>query len=174
MRMNKINPFLALGFIIYFAGCASHVRFSSKTAGGEPGAERKAPRFPEPSASDERPVPKPETVSPDATQVQEFTGEELYQEGVASYYAHEFHGRKTANGEVFDMDAMTAAHPTLPFDTRLRVENLSNGKSAVVRINDRGPFAKNRVIDLSRAAAKSIDMIGPGSARVKLYILNVK
>ncbi len=93
------------------------------------------------------------------------------QVGVASWYGNPFHGRQTANGEVYDMNAPTAAHRTLPFDTRVRVENLTNGKTTVVRINDRGPFAKGRIIDLSRKAASEIDMIGPGTARVRLRII---
>jgi rare lipoprotein A len=95
------------------------------------------------------------------------------QEGVASYYAGDFHGRKTANGEVYDMHAMTAAHQALPFNSRVMVTNLDNGKRVVVRINDRGPFVKERIIDLSYGAAKKIGMIGPGTARVKLEVLEM-
>lgn len=89
-------------------------------------------------------------------------------EGVASYYAEEFNGRTTANGEEFNMHAMTAAHRTLPFNTRVRVKNLENGKSVIVRINDRGPFKDDRVIDLSMEAARLLGMIGPGTAKVSL------
>jgi rare lipoprotein A len=92
---------------------------------------------------------------------------------VASYYADDFHGRKTANGEVFDMHALTAAHRALPFNTRVLVTNLDNGKTVVVRINDRGPFVKGRIIDLSYGAAKSVGMIGPGTARVRLNVLEM-
>ncbi|MBD3315706.1 MAG: septal ring lytic transglycosylase RlpA family protein [Chitinivibrionales bacterium] len=91
--------------------------------------------------------------------------------GVASYYGPGFHGRQTANGERFDQYAATAAHRTLPFGTRVRVTNLNNGKSVVVRINDRGPFKRGRIIDLSVGAARQIDMIGPGTARVRLEVL---
>ncbi len=91
--------------------------------------------------------------------------------GVASWYGPNFHGKLTANGEIYDMDGMTAAHRTLPFDSEVVVENLDNGKTTRVRINDRGPFAKDRIIDLSRAAAKEVDMIGPGTARVRLYLV---
>jgi rare lipoprotein A len=94
-------------------------------------------------------------------------------EGVASYYADEFHGRKTSNGEVFDMHSLTAAHRTLPFDTKVRVTNLDNGLSVVVRINDRGPFKDDRVIDLSLEAAKKIGLISNGTAPVKLEILEM-
>jgi rare lipoprotein A len=91
--------------------------------------------------------------------------------GIASWYGNPYHGRRAANGEVYDMDQMTAAHRTLPFNTWLRVENLTNGKSCEVRITDRGPFVGGRVIDLSRAAARTIDLIGPGTARVRLEVV---
>jgi rare lipoprotein A len=93
--------------------------------------------------------------------------------GYASWYGHPYHGRRTSNGETYDMNTMTAAHRTLPFDTVVKVSNLSNGKEATVRINDRGPFVKDRIIDLSYLAARQIDMVGPGTARVKLEILKV-
>jgi rare lipoprotein A len=97
------------------------------------------------------------------------TGSQL--EGIASYYADEFHGRTTANGETYDMNALTAAHKTLPFNTRVRVTNHENGKSVVVRINDRGPFKGDRIIDLSLAAAKAIDMIQHGTAAVTIDVM---
>jgi rare lipoprotein A len=90
------------------------------------------------------------------------------QRGYASWYGPGFHGRKTANGETYDMDAMTAAHKELPFGTIVEVRNLDNGRTTRVRINDRGPFVRGRIIDLSRAGARAIDMIGPGIARVEL------
>ncbi|MGE0053057.1 MAG: septal ring lytic transglycosylase RlpA family protein [Hyphomicrobium sp.] len=91
------------------------------------------------------------------------------QSGVASWYGGKFHGRKTANGERFNQNALTAAHRSLPFGTRVRVTNTSNGNTVVVRINDRGPFVGGRIIDLSRAAASSIGINGVG--RVKLTVL---
>lgn len=91
--------------------------------------------------------------------------------GLASYYGRKFHGRRTANGERFDMNAMTAAHRTLPFGTKVRVTNPSNGRSVVVRINDRGPFVRGRTIDLSRVAAEELGMIARGHARVELEVL---
>jgi rare lipoprotein A len=93
-------------------------------------------------------------------------------EGIASYYAEPYNGRRTASGEIFDTyNAMTAAHKTLPFDTVVRVKNLNNGEEVDVRINDRGPFVKGRVIDLSLLAAKQIDLVGPGVAPVKLKVM---
>jgi len=94
-----------------------------------------------------------------------------YQEGLASYYGEKFHGRKTASGEVFNMYEMTAAHRTLPFGTYVRVTNLENGRSVVVRINDRGPFAKGRIIDLSYAAAKRLGMVHSGVAKVRIEVI---
>ncbi len=91
--------------------------------------------------------------------------------GIASWYGPGFHGRTTANGERYDMYAMTAAHKTLKFGTKVKVTNNTNGKSVVVRINDRGPYVGKRVIDLSRSAANAIDMIGPGTADVTIEIL---
>ncbi len=92
--------------------------------------------------------------------------------GVASYYGRRFHGRLTANGERFNMRAMTAAHKTLPFGSRIKVTNPSNGRSVTVRINDRGPFIPGRVLDLSRGAAEKIGMIRSGHARVQMVLLN--
>jgi len=91
--------------------------------------------------------------------------------GMASYYGRKFHGRRTASGERFDMTAMTAAHPSLPFGTRVRVTNLTNGRAVVLRINDRGPFKRGRIIDVSRAAAKELAMIGPGTAKVRVEVV---
>ena len=93
--------------------------------------------------------------------------------GIASYYADEFNGRKTASGEVYDMNDMTAAHRTLPFGTKVKVTNVDTGKSVVVRINDRGPFKDDRVIDLSLGAAKQLGLISMGTARVILQIVEL-
>ncbi|MCK5573712.1 MAG: septal ring lytic transglycosylase RlpA family protein [Bacteroidetes bacterium] len=94
-------------------------------------------------------------------------------EGIASYYADDFHGRRTANGEVYDMHGITAAHRTLPFNSILRVTNLKNGKTVTVRINDRGPFVGGRIVDLSLGAAKKIDMLNDGTAPVRIEILEL-
>ncbi|MEC7162980.1 MAG: septal ring lytic transglycosylase RlpA family protein [Pseudomonadota bacterium] len=91
--------------------------------------------------------------------------------GIASWYGTKFHGRRTANGEIFDMNLLTAAHPTLPMPVRARVTNLENGKSIIVRINDRGPFAKDREIDLSRKAAEVLGFRDKGTTRVRVQYL---
>jgi rare lipoprotein A len=93
--------------------------------------------------------------------------------GEGSYYASEFHGRKTASGEIYDMYELTAAHRTLPFGTILEVENLVNGLKINVRINDRGPFKKGRIIDLSYQAAKKIDLIKQGVTKVRIKIIKI-
>jgi rare lipoprotein A len=93
--------------------------------------------------------------------------------GVASWYGHPYHGRPSSSGEIYDMEKLTAAHRTLPFGTLVRVRSVDNGRSVEVRINDRGPFVEGRIIDLSRAAARAVQMIGPGIARVRLEVLSL-
>lgn len=94
----------------------------------------------------------------------------LYEKGDASWYGPGFNGKKTASGEIFNMNKLTAAHKKLPFGTIVRVTNLNNNKTVIVRINDRGPFTKGRVIDLSKQAALDIDMINDGVVPVKIEI----
>jgi rare lipoprotein A len=94
-----------------------------------------------------------------------------YQTGKASWYGEKFHNTQTASGEKFNMNQLTAAHPTLPFNTFVLVKNLDNGRTVKVRINDRGPFVKGRIIDLSRKAAEKLDMIRAGVAPVRIEIL---
>ena len=92
--------------------------------------------------------------------------------GIASYYGRKFHGRRTASGERFDMHAMTAAHPSLPFGTRVQVTRPKTGRTVHVRINDRGPFVRGRIIDLSYAAARQLGMLADGLARVHIRVLS--
>ena len=94
------------------------------------------------------------------------------QRGVASWYGPNFHGKRTSSGETYNMHGLTAAHKTLPLPTWVRVRNLSNGKTAVVKVNDRGPFAHDRILDLSFAAAKKLDVVGPGTAEVEIIALD--
>ncbi|QIM67561.1 hypothetical protein A4G16_09415 [Mannheimia granulomatis] len=107
-----------------------------------------------------------------AKALQENSTRKHFQTGVASYYANKFNGRRTANGEIFSNTKMTAAHKTLPFGTLIEVTNLRNGRSVIVRINDRGPYSHARVVDLSSAAAKKIGMHNSGTAKVRIAILN--
>lgn len=91
--------------------------------------------------------------------------------GIASWYGKRYHGRRTASGEIFDMNSATAAHRTLPFGTRVQVTNLENGRSAVLKINDRGPFVSRRIIDVSRHAAQALGFVQQGTVRVRVQIL---
>ncbi len=101
----------------------------------------------------------------------ELTSLQPIEKGVASWYGSDFHGQLTANGEIYDMHTLTAAHRTLPFNTIVLVKNMDNGKTVVVRVNDRGPFVNNRVIDLSKKAARKLGMIHNGTAKVQLFTL---
>ncbi len=111
-----------------------------------------------------KPLPPPRAPAPPAVP--------LSQQGVASWYGPGFHGKKTTSGSVYDQYGMTAAHQTLPLGSSVRVTNRTNGKSVTVLINDRGPFVGGRVIDLSYAAARAVDMIGPGTAPVVVEVLD--
>jgi len=134
-----LRLFLGLGLALSLAACA-------------------APR-PEP-----QPAPEPKPVAtPPAQPAPSFA-----QQGVASWYGKSHHGRRTANGETYDMRAMTAAHRTLPFGTVVRVTRIGDGRSVTVRINDRGPYARGRIIDLSAQAAEAIGMTELGTTRVKI------
>ncbi len=95
----------------------------------------------------------------------------FHQRGIASWYGKDFHGKKTSNGEIYDMYAMTAAHKTLPLGTYVRVLNLENNRQLELRINDRGPFVRGRIIDLSYSAAKELGLVGPGTAKVEITAL---
>jgi rare lipoprotein A len=142
---------LSCSAMVFLAGCASTPRFSGK----------KEPRTNEhkPSAQAEQPN-------------QQSSGKVLLTlEGIVSYYAHDFHGKQTSNGETFDMNALTAAHRTFPFGTTVRVTSFENNKTVVVRVNDRGPFIDGRIMDLSLGAAKEIDLIRTGTARARLEVL---
>ena len=120
-----------------------------------------------------RAAPAPTRSSPPAaTRATPADARESILDGLASWYGPGFVGRRTANGEVFTSAELTAAHKTLPFNTRVRVTRLDNGRSVVVRINDRGPFKPGRVIDLSRVAALELDLIRSGVARVRLEVLD--
>jgi rare lipoprotein A len=96
-----------------------------------------------------------------------------HEHGLASWYGGKFHGRRTASGEVYDQNAMTAAHKTLPFGTRVRVTNLKNGRSAVLRINDRGPFVRGRIIDVSRRAADHLGFRVDGVTKVEVQVVQL-
>ena len=114
-----------------------------------------------------QPQQSPARPKPNAKQ-DSTAGVKFPQTGEASWYGPKFHGKTTASGETFDQQALTAAHASLPFGSKVKVTNLSNGKSVEVEINDRGPFAENRIIDVSYAAAKALDMKEKGTTRVRV------
>ena len=128
------------------------------------------PKRPESSRPVSRPSQKPYTV--DGRRYEPLsTHEGFVQRGIASWYGRDFHGKRTSNGEVYDMHAMTAAHKTLPLGVFVKVENVDNGREAIVRVNDRGPFVKGRIIDLSYAAAKKLGVDLAGTAPVRVEAL---
>jgi rare lipoprotein A len=136
-------------------------------------------RRPRQTQSPPAPTPAPQQVPPSQpttptppTHVEQAPANGWVEEGVASWYGYPFQGRRTSNGEIYDMHEFTAAHRTLPFNAMVRVTNLTNGKQTEVRINDRGPFVANRVIDLSLSAAQAIEMVGPGTAHVRLEVIS--
>ena len=134
-------------------------------AESDEGAKREIPVPPTPSGTSAPAHPKHPKTPPTPAPVG------YTEEGNASWYGNPFHGRRSSNGEVYDMYKMTAAHRTLPFETMVRVTNLNNGKTTTVRITDRGPFVDNRILDLSQAAAREIESIGPGVVPVHIEVL---
>lgn len=160
--LTKIQHTLLTGvFVLLAAGCSTTRTEQSAHAGREPAQTVKA-----------------EALHSTANLSYKVAGKRYYprksveknfsQTGRASWYGPGFHGKKTSSGERFDMNALTAAHRTLPISSRVRVTNLANGKSVVVRINDRGPYHGNRVMDLSKAAAQELGFIRTGTAQVKI------
>lgn len=160
-RLALVAVFL-LGFLA--AGCASR----RTTANSPPPSSAPSSASPTTSAAAAKGAPAP-PAKHDKTPAPAPVG--YTEEGNASWYGNPFHGRRASNGEVYDMYKLTAAHRTLPFETMVRVTNLNNGKSATVRITDRGPFVENRIIDLSLAAAREIDSVGPGVVPVRIEVL---
>ncbi len=164
MRKNRFECLIILAVLSLFAGlsgCSKEVFPPSPP--GPPVSERE--KVPEPG----RTVPTLKTYTVlGQTYTPLACAEGFVEEGIASWYGPKFHGRQTASGEIFNMYEMTAAHRLLPMHTLVVVTNLDNGKSVRLRINDRGPFVNDRVIDLSFAAARKLEMIGPGIAPVRV------
>ncbi len=152
MRMRAVAACLLLAL----AGCASQPQRPADAPRDEPRAASGNPPFYE--VNGRRYVVLPSAAG-------------YVEQGIASWYGPDFHGGRTATGEIYDMHALTGAHPTLPLPAWVRVTNLQNGRSVIVRLNDRGPFSKNRIIDLSRAAAEQLDMIRTGTAMVEVRSL---
>lgn len=156
--MTACIPFRAAAFVIALASLATTGCGSAPRTAGPPAEGRGAYK-----------VGKPYTINGETYSPHE--DPDYRETGVASWYGPGFHGRRTANGEVYDQNDWTAAHRTLPMPSVVRVTNLDNGASTVVRINDRGPFARSRIIDLSRNAARELDMMRSGTANVRVEIM---
>jgi len=169
LKKKSVNDIVGFIFflliIVSIFGCAGgkkQIRVSSY----------KKPAIVLPKTVDGR-VPKSYSVN-GVTYYPLLSGEGFVQEGMASWYGKDFHGKKTSNRETYNMYDKTAAHKTLPFGTYVRVENLSNQREVIVRINDRGPFVKGRIVDLSYGAGRQIGLVGPGVARVRMVALSRK
>ncbi len=154
-RIGKYGAFIAIVFSLLLQACGS--------------SENHRPNVTAPSKSYASRPPVSRSAPP-ATAPKQQRGERYDIIGTASWYGGKFHGRRTANGEVYNMNQLTAAHPTLPFDTWVDITNLRNGRTVTLRINDRGPFIKGRVIDVSRRAAKNLGFINDGITRVGIRI----
>jgi rare lipoprotein A len=154
VRIASRTALLVLLALLFAGGCGHRHRAGIPTT---------APPTQPPSTS---PFPPPTHIPSPSAPLR------LIEEGNASWYGVPYHGRKAANGEVYDMYKLTAAHRTLPFETIVRVTNLRNGKQTQVRITDRGPFVEGRIIDLSLAAAREIDMVATGVAKVRLELVS--
>jgi rare lipoprotein A len=148
--VNKAAICVAIVSAFYLAGCSAAARFTDT---------RTAPETSSVSA------PSSNSIPPASSKAL------LTVEGIASYYSYGFDKKKTASGEIFDKDGLTAAHREFPFGTILRVTNLSNGEQVVVTVNDRGPFNMSRIIDLSEGAARKIGMLQDGTAKVRIEVL---
>jgi rare lipoprotein A len=149
------------------SGCSNHHQTAQVPA--QPPVRPGVPNVPsQPSGS---PSARPSGPPPGVERQPVIPGQYV-EEGVASWYGPTFDGHRTSNGEIYDMRQFTAAHRTLPFNALVRVTNLGNGLQTEVRINDRGPFVANRVIDLSLSAAQAIQMVGPGTAQVRLEVIS--
>lgn len=152
---------LLMALASLLAGCAHRTPTARAPA---PAPQQQVPSYPAPSAPG-APVPSPSGIPPAVPG-------QFVEEGIASWYGVPFNGHRTSDGEVYDMYGFTAAHRTLPFGSIVQVTDLANGRHVDVRINDRGPFVRNRIIDLSYSAAKALGMVGPGTAPVRLEVVS--
>ena len=161
---KAIQTSLIISFVLFFFGCQKAPEYTTR-APGQP-------------APPQRPVSEIPTQRPYVIKNVKYypipSAEGFVQTGIASWYGRYFHGRKTSNGERYNMYADTAAHKTLPMNTMVLVKNLENGREMVVRINDRGPFVRGRIIDLSYASAKKMGIIKNGTAKVRIHALAPK
>ncbi len=156
----KFSLIIMLFLVVLFSGCATSPRF---TSGGETGNDSRHKK--------ENKEPENKPPSENKKNIESRSGALEKVTGVASFYSEKFNGRKTANGETYDMYDLTAAHETYPFNTVVRVVNLKNNKSVVLRINDRKPDLNGRIIDVSLKAAQELDMVTNGIAHVQVEVI---
>lgn len=170
-KTKEITKLLLIGSLsLYFSGCATTSYYSSWSSSSSKTYEKIPNQKIRNSKAMHRATMRSYVIAgkryqPSLSKV----GNEY--NGIASWYGPNFHAKKTSNGEIYNMYAMTAAHKTLPMNTMVKVDNLENGKSVTVRINDRGPFVSGRIIDLSNKAAHQIDMVKRGTVPIKLTVL---
>ena len=165
---------LQLVCLLLVTGCGSRRVAANRPGTSQPDATPESSAEPAKRSSDATPAPTPANPSPAPrrSKTPPIPPPAGYsEEGNASWYGVPFNGRRASNGEIYNMYKLTAAHKTLPFETMVRVTNLNNGKSTVVRITDRGPFVENRIIDLSLAAAREIESVGPGVVPVRVEVI---
>ncbi len=163
MKVSKILTILVISIII--SACSSSIRFSNSAKASNTDRQTKK------SIQNDDIIEKNNNIYKDDQNFKN-NPDNLVFRGKASYYSDEFEGRQTANGEIYDADLLTAAHKTIAFGTIIKVTNLKNGKEVIVKINDRGPFKGDRIIDLSRAAAEQLEMIRDGVIDVECEILS--
>ena len=152
VKSMLFRPKFLILFLIYFYGCANSPRYTTGNGGSVRSKSSKIATLKTSKKSRK-------------------TKHRKVLKGVSSFYAEDFHGKLTANGEVYDMYGVTAAHKTLPLGTVCRVTNLANSKSLILRINDRGPYIKGRILDCSYGAAKKLDFINQGTTKVKIEVI---
>ena len=159
MAKTGLSIFL---IIVIFASCSSSPRYGRSA----PAKYKK-----ETSAPSKKSKPKSKAIFIDPKTVNTNVKHKKRMVGISSFYAEDFHGKLTANGEIYDMYGLTAAHKTLPLNTVARVTNLENGKSLILRINDRGPYIKGRMLDCSYGAAKKLDFVQQGKTKVQVDVI---
>lgn len=167
--MSRLKHIAFVVFIGLFVSCASSPKFTSKET--NPPSEVATEKKSKTRYEKQKEVSPPETNNKNPDVYYNLSTSLETVSGYASYYADDFDGKQTANGEIFNMYELTAAHKEYPFNTLIKVTNLLNNKTTIVRINDRGPFVEGRIIDLSLGAAKQLDMLGAGVQEVKLEII---
>lgn len=165
---NTVRYALLLCALLTLSGCVSHPRYRTKPVTQKP-AEKPKSKKPTDQKSPEK-KDDSDTISGLPIDPKRINTKP-YQIGYSSYYAHKFHGRLTANGEIFDMNGLSAAHRELPLGTIIRVTHVGNGKSVTLKVNDRGPFIEGRILDLSLGAARKLEMIEAGVAKVMIEIV---